>query len=84
MVEIGNIIASLLILGGGFLLARNFFFRRKTAFELGVSRISGSTDEENLKLPMVQFFLRARRDAVLGFVLIVIGISIQIILEINS
>jgi hypothetical protein len=70
--------ASVLILIGGYFLARNFFFKKKTAIDLGVSRVCGDIDEENLKLPMVQFFLKARRDSIIGFSLIVTGIAIQI------
>lgn len=80
MLEIFGIIASLLIVVGGFLLARSFFFSKKTAINLGLSRVCGSTDEENEKLPLVQFFLKARRDSVIGFSLIVCGVTIQITL----
>ena len=81
--ETANIIASILILIGGYLLARNFFFRKKTAIDLGLSRVCGDTDEENMTLPLVQFFLKARRDSIIGFILIGVAISIQIFIEVN-
>ena len=69
-----------MILVGGYFLARGFFFSKKKAIDLGVSRHSGDTDKENEELPLVKFFLKARRDSIIGFTLIVIGISIQICL----
>jgi hypothetical protein len=48
------------------------------AIERGVSRFSGGTREEQLKLPAVQNLLTQSNYAVLGFVLIGIGTLLQI------
>ena len=73
-----------MILTGGYFLARSFFMRKKTAIDLSLSRTAGETDKQNEQLPLAQFFLKARRDSIIGFTLIVIGISIQIYLIVSK
>lgn len=49
-----NIIGLIFTSLGSLSLARGLFISRKQALNLGVGRWSGSTDEENFKLPQVQ------------------------------
>ncbi|MEK6831414.1 MAG: hypothetical protein AABY17_01480 [Thermoproteota archaeon] len=66
-------------LGTGF-LGKATIVSKKDAIELGVSRIAGDTDEENLKLPAVQFFLKQSRLARIGLSIVVLGILLQVVL----
>lgn len=77
---IGSIISLIIIAIGTGLLAKSTIVSKKDAIELGVSRIVGNTNEENLKLPSVQFFLRQSRIAKLGLLIVIGGIIFQIIL----
>lgn len=70
----------MIIIGiGTGLLAKATIVSKKDAIELGVSRIAGDTDEENLKLPTVKFFLRQSKIAKSGLWLVIGGIAIQVI-----
>jgi len=64
---------------GTYFLARNFIITKERAIELGVSRVASDDPKENLKLPAVKDRLNQRRDAVIGLILIGIGISLGII-----
>jgi len=64
---------------GAYFLARNFIISKERAIELGVSRVCSDDPKENLKLPAVKDRLNQRRDAVIGLILIGIGISLGII-----
>ena len=64
---------------GTYFLARNSIITNERATELGVSRISSDEPKENLKLPAVKERINQRRDAVIGLILIGIGISLGII-----
>lgn len=61
-------------------MAKATIVSKKEAIDLGVSRIVGDTDEENLKLPNVKFFLRQSQFAKIGIILVIIGIVIQALL----
>jgi len=64
---------------GAFILAYGLFISKKKAIELGVSRWSGETDEENLQLPQVRDLLKQTRNAKIGVAFILIGFFLQII-----
>jgi hypothetical protein len=55
------------------------FIPKKEAIELGVSRFSGGTDEENLQLPMVKMFLKQAKNAKIGFGFVTIGFLLELI-----
>ena len=60
------------------LLAWGLFTSKEKAIKLGVSRVSGDTDEENLKLPAVADRLRQSRFAMVGLPILVAGFAGQI------
>lgn len=64
---------------GALFLAWGLILTKKQAIELGVSRICGNTDEENLRLPTVVDRLRQSRNAVTGIIFLSIGFLLQII-----
>lgn len=80
ILDIISIISIIFVLFGGYFLTRGFWKSKKEAQEIGVSRVSGSTEEENLDLPAVKNILDFSRDAKIGFTLIVGGSIAQIIL----
>ncbi len=63
---------------GSIAFAKGLFISQKEALRLGVSRWSG-TDEENLKLPQVQDRLTQRKWGVIGGVLLLVGFVLQLI-----
>ncbi len=63
--------------GGGLAMARGLFISKKAALHLGVSRWSG-TEEENLNLPAVRDRLTQRWWGLFGAVLVVVGSAFQI------
>jgi len=72
-------IIGLIVIGiGTYFLARNFIITKERAIELGVSRVCSDDPKENLKLPAVKDRLNQRRDAVIGLILVGIGISLGI------
>ena len=64
---------------GTYFLARNFIITKERAIELGVSRVCSDVPKENLKLPAVKDRLNQRRDAIIGLILVGIGISLGVI-----
>jgi hypothetical protein len=75
-----SIISLIAIAVGTGFLAKATIVSKKDALELGVSRVAGNTDEENLQLPAVQFFLKQSRLARTGLTIVVFGLFFQIIL----
>lgn len=73
-----NITGLVLNFLGSLAFARGLFISKKEALRLGVSRWSGSTDEENLKLPQVQDRLIQRKWGVIGALLVTIGFVLQL------
>lgn len=74
---LNDIGASLTFLGS-LCFCRGLFISKKDAIKLGVSRWSGETEEENLKLPQVQDRLQQRRWGIAGAVLVALGFFFQI------
>jgi len=64
---------------GVVVLAYGLIISKKDAIALGISRICGNTDEENLALPQVRDRLKQSRNAKIGMVLLVIGFILQIV-----
>lgn len=64
---------------GAVVLTYGLIISKKDAIELGISRICGNTDEENLALPQVRDRLKQSRNAKIGMVLLVIGFMLQIV-----
>ncbi len=58
---------------GAVLIGRNDIMSKGKALEVGQSRLSGTTDEENLKLPAVQELLRRSRNSSAGLVFVISG-----------
>lgn len=74
-----NITGLVLTFLGSLAFAKGLFISQKEALKLGVSRWSGSTDEENLKLPQVQDRITQRKWGVIGAILITIGFIFQLL-----
>ncbi len=64
---------------GSLAFAKGLFISQKEALRLGVSRLCGDTDEENLKLPQVEDRLTQRKWGVVGAILIVVGFILQLL-----
>lgn len=64
---------------GVIVIALGAIISKERAVELGVSRISGNTLEENLTLTPVQHLLRQSRKTVAGLGLIAAGFVLQIL-----
>ena len=62
---------------GSCIFSFDLFFSKKQALELGLSRLSAETDEENLRLPQVQNLLKLSRHAKWAFGLISLGFLFQ-------
>jgi hypothetical protein len=83
MIEPDQVAAMITIIGllmtglGAYLAARAMWLTDQQAVEIGVSRGTASTVEENLKLPAVQNLLRQSRGASRGFWLILAGAILQ-------
>jgi hypothetical protein len=69
LTAIGVILAGI----GAVLIGSNDLMSKKKALDLGQSRYSGGTDEENLKLPAVQELLRRSRNSSAGLVFVILG-----------
>ena len=79
-IQIGLLLLGLLVsFCGSVIITLDLFKSKKHAIEIGLSRWSGDTDEEKLRLPPVQQLLEQSRHAKCGFVLITIGFFLQII-----
>lgn len=71
--------SSLSSLIGGLAFGIGLFISKKQAVELGVSRWSGTTDEENLKLPAVKDRLNQKRYGIIGAFFSILGFIFQVI-----
>jgi len=58
---------------GAVLIGSNDLMSKRKAVELGVTRASGETFEENLGLPVVKELLRRSRHSSLGLCFVLIG-----------
>ncbi len=74
--NISGIVLSFL---GSIAFAKGLFISKAEAIRLGVSRWSGDTEEEKLKLPQVQDRLAQRKWGVIGAILLVLGFILQFI-----
>jgi hypothetical protein len=72
-----NLIGLALDIIGAAILSYGLFLNRTEAIELGTSRMSGDTEEENLQLPAVRDRLRQSRNAKIGLCLLVTGFALQ-------
>ncbi len=57
---------------GAVIIGSNDIMTKKKALDVGLARVSGTTDEENLRLPAVQE-LRRSRNSSLGLVFVIVG-----------
>lgn len=64
---------------GAWITARAVILKEADAIHIGVPRWAGETNEENLKLPMVQNLLASSRGARRGLLFIVLGTALQIV-----
>jgi hypothetical protein len=64
---------------GAAVLVTGLFISNERAIELGVTRLAGDTDDENLKLPAVRDRLNQSRRAVIGLSVLAIGFLLQAI-----
>lgn len=78
-----NVSSLVLSFLGSLALAKGLFISQKEALILGVSRLSGNTDEENLKLPQVQDRLLQKKWGVIGAILLIVGFVLQLIVLFN-
>ncbi len=74
-----NVVGLLFDLVGATFLAWGLIITKKDAIKLGVTRLAGDTDEENLKLPSVQDRIKQSSNAKIGLALLVIGFLLQIV-----
>ncbi len=74
-----NIIGLGLDIIGAIFLSYSLVISKEKAIELGVSRWSGKTEREKLKLPKVKDRLGQSRKAMLGLIFLVVGFILQII-----
>lgn len=51
---------------------------KKKALQIGVSRMAGDSDEENLRLPMVMALRENSTRSLIGGVMIVLGFALQL------
>ena len=64
---------------GAWITARAVILKQADAINIGVPRWAGDTDEENLKMPMVQNLLASSRGARRGLLFIAGGTALQIV-----
>jgi hypothetical protein len=64
---------------GAAVLATGLFISKERAIELGVSRVAGDTDDENLRLPAVKDRLNQSGRAVIGLSVLALGFALQAI-----
>ncbi|MFN0085502.1 MAG: hypothetical protein ACKVX9_08955 [Blastocatellia bacterium] len=74
-----NVAGLILALAGVIVLARGLIISRKQAMKIGVSRLAGESDEQNLLLPQVRDHMQESRRALIGTILMVVGFLLQII-----
>ncbi|MEP1558052.1 MAG: hypothetical protein ABJJ90_15120 [Lentilitoribacter sp.] len=74
-----SLLGLLVALFGAGITAWAVILRPEDAVNIGVTRWAGETDEENLKLPLVQNLLASSRWAMRGLLLISIGTAFQIV-----
>ena len=77
--KISSIVGLIFCLIGSIFLVYGLIISKKDALNLGVTKWSGSTDEENLKLPQVKDRLKQSKNAIIGIVFIILGTSLQIL-----
>jgi hypothetical protein len=73
-----NVIGLLLDITGAIFLSYGLIITKKDAIDLGVSRICGDSDEDNLKLPAVQDRVKQSRNAKIGVIFLVTGFLFQL------
>lgn len=64
---------------GAWITARAVILKQADAIHIGVPRWASNTDEENLKMPMVQNLLASSRGARRGLLFIAGGTALQIV-----
>tara|TARA_R110002124_G_scaffold68177_1_gene184795 strand:+ start:629 stop:916 length:288 start_codon:yes stop_codon:yes gene_type:complete len=64
---------------GAWITARAVILQEADAIDIGVGAWAGETDEENLKMPMVQNLLASSRGARRGLFFIAGGTALQIV-----
>lgn len=64
---------------GAITLGFDLLVSPKQAIDLGVTRLAGMSDEENLRLPTVFDRLRQAKHAKIGLCLLVLGFLLQLI-----
>lgn len=64
---------------GAWITASAVILKQADAIHIGVPRWAGDTDEENLKMPMVQNLLASSRGARRGLLFIAGGTALQIV-----
>jgi len=69
LTAVGVILAGI----GAVLIGHNDVMSKRKALDLGQSRWSGTSDEENLKLPAVRELLRRSRNSSAGLVFVIVG-----------
>lgn len=74
-----NIIGLGLGAAGAVVAASGLIVTKRQAIDLGVTRLAGDSDEENLKLPAVQDRLKQRGRARVGLGLIALGFLLQLV-----
>lgn len=74
-----NVIGLLSDIIGAIILSYGLIISKKEAIKLGVSRISGNTDEDNLELPQVKDRLKQSKNALMGLIFLIIGFILQIV-----
>lgn len=62
---------------GALLILSGVFLTKSKAIKIGVPRLAGDTDEENLRLPSVANLIFQSRRAVWGTVCLVVGFVLQ-------
>ena len=66
-------------LAGAWITARAVILKETNAIKIGVARWAGETDEENLKMPIVQNLLASSRGARRGLLFIAFGTALQFV-----
>lgn len=66
-------------LAGAVFIAYGLIISKEEAIKLGVSRVSGDTDKQNLELPQVKDRLKQSRNAKMGVVFLTIGFLVQLV-----
>lgn len=77
--KIFNLVGLLFCAAGAALLACGLIVPRGRALEVGLSRMAGDSDEQNVCLPHVRDRTRVSRFALVGAALMTVGFLLQII-----